>query len=629
MRSTIRLFKVVPISEKTVRDKQDRKSLIATISKGFIFSPEVATRFVGDLSQLANDVNKELGLSATQMNSSFHKSWKKIKEASIEQLVIEQLIHYFTTYGFEELGIYSEDTVYIPAEKLKIPALKDNVPLIVIKGASKKEIKSMLLTLLQSGIALKEETVNDAVDVATFVDLTDDDITSIKNREVKAIMYDRLGTIPAEPLEFLRYIVYKATDSALLIKNEELITKIKEKKNLDVLQLFKLYDKKYDISKLAEIFYRFKPVFLAFRSNKGLKIIINKIRRLAVKNHKPMPVDYLNSVTAMIKHGSKLDNLENELSKANIFRKIRLAYALNFRTYDFDSILYRIRNGKGFAESFESSKLNRTKAAVAYEIVMGSIVSDISKIVKGKKIFIPDFISYALPATEKMFTGYFPSGTCVSLKKDMIFGVHWNDVESHRVDLDLSLMDSETKYGWDGNYRSSTGSILFSGDLTAAPAPNGASELFYIQRQEDRSLIMCVNYFNYDEKIEVPFKIVVANKSTRSFSRGYMIDPNNVVAVASSKMTQKQKVLGVMISTSEISRFYFAETNLGNAISSRNSKMTEHSRKYLANYYSNAINLNEVLVRAGAILTQEKSDIDLSPEKLDKNSILSLLVQKI
>jgi hypothetical protein len=315
------------------------------------------------------------------------------------------------------------------------------------------------------------------------------------------------------------------------------------------------------------------------------------------------------------------------LNKVNIFRKIRLAYALNFRTGDFDSILYRIRNGKGFAEGFKFKDKDRTKAAVAYEIVMDSIVSDISKIVKDKKVFIPDFISYALPATEKMFTGYFPSGTCVSLKKDMIFGIHWNDVEDHRVDLDLSLMDSDVKFGWDDSYRSSTGDILFSGDLTAAPLPNGASELFYIQKQEDRSLIMCVNYFNYEESIEVPFQIVVAKKTTRDFSRNYIIDPNNVVAVTSSKMTQKQKVLGVMISTPEISRFYFAETNLGNAISSRNSKMTEHARKYLAAYYSNAINLNEVLVKAGAVLTSQKDcNIDLSPEKLDKSSILNLLI---
>ena len=47
-------------------------------------------------------------------------------------------------------------------------------------------------------------------------------------------------------------------------------------------------------------------------------------------------------------------------------------------------------------------------------------------------------INYTLPATEKQFIGYFPSGTSISIPKEMIFGIHWENVNTHRIDLDLS-----------------------------------------------------------------------------------------------------------------------------------------------------------------------------------------------
>ena len=128
MISTLKLFRALPIKSK--QKAEIGKSLLEkTIQRGFIFSPEVMYNYSEkELIQLTNDIGKEIGLTPEQMNSSFHKSWKKIKEANIEQLVIEQIIHYITTYGFEKLGIYSHDSVYIPNEELKIPSINiDNI----------------------------------------------------------------------------------------------------------------------------------------------------------------------------------------------------------------------------------------------------------------------------------------------------------------------------------------------------------------------------------------------------------------------------------------------------------------------------------------------------------------------
>src|SRR5690606_24902365 len=153
------------------------------------------------------------------------------------------------------------------------------------------------------------------------------------------------------PEEFLRYVVYKATGETLLIKSKSLIEKIKSNMNIEVSGLFK----QADLNRLAEIFYRYKPIFLALRHHMPIRSIINKIPRLAKENHRPAKEDYLNTVTSKIKNGVEIDTdeLHAELERVNIFRKIRLAYALKFRTTDCNSALYRVRNGRSWAEEFK------------------------------------------------------------------------------------------------------------------------------------------------------------------------------------------------------------------------------------------------------------------------------------
>ncbi|GAG61286.1 unnamed protein product [marine sediment metagenome] len=94
----------------------------------------------------------------------------------------------------------------------------------------------------------------------------------------------------------------------------------------------------------------------------------------------------------------------------------------------------------------------------------------------------------------------------------MIFGVHWENVGSGQIDLDLSLLSPTTgKLGWDAGYRSESGDILYSGDVTTAPKPDGATELFYVKKQLKDEFIFFVNYYNYDPDI-LPFSIFRSKK---------------------------------------------------------------------------------------------------------------------
>lgn len=623
MKSTLNLFKALPVTTKD-KKKPTKELLKETIKHGFIFSPEVIANYS---ESTLLELIKDIGLSSEQMNSAFHKSWVKVKKASIEQLVIEQIVHYITTYGYQRLGVYSEDTVFIPVEKLDIPKLdKKKFPLVVIKGYTMEELKSKLLNILNSGIALAEDTKNDIIDIAIFVELTEEEVFAIKNKETKVALFDYFDLVPKEPVEFLRYALYKSIDQTLLIKNSETIDEIKSKKNLSVLKVFEKYERMVGLQRLAEIFYRFKPIFLAFRTNKKLKMMVNKIRRLAVKYHKPMKEDYLNSVTSKITSGDIIDTkiLKDELSKVNNFRKIRLAYALKFRKTKTKSIMYRIRNGKSYATEFNPKNVSEVGRVLT--VVLKSITDEVSKNLKGKRVKLPKNITYALPSSEKMFSGNFPLGTYVSIPKDMIFGVHWKNVGKHVIDLDLSLISLEHgKIGWDADYRSEGRDILFSGDMTYAPNPKGASELFYIKKQKKGTALLFMNYFNYDEKIPVPFDIIVAKELVKDFKKNYMLNPNNIVAKTTSKATTPQKLLGLLTTSKEECRFYFVESSIGQGITSSYNDYTEHARKYLTSFYENTINLRDILEEAGVKFVTDNPDIDLSPEKLEKDTIINML----
>ena len=149
---------------------------------------------------------------------------------------------------------------------------------------------------------------------------------------------------------------------------------------------------------------------------------------------------------------------------------------------------------------------------------------------------------------------------------------------------------------------------------------------------------MFLNYYNYNKDQPVSFKIVAAQKKLQKLTENYMIDPNNVVAFAKSTMDKVSKVLGIVTVTSGGCKFYFSETYVGRSITSTNNERSEMNKNYLVNFYKNAIGLDNILEKAGATILREipigtpekpavwNPDIDLSPEKLEKDTILNLLI---
>ncbi len=651
--STLKLFKAVPV--KTSKKKNPSKVIsVETISHGFMFSREVAGNHTdGELSSLVRIVSDEIGLTPDQMNSSFHKSWGKVRDTPLFNLVQEQLFHYMTTYGYEAMGTYDEGSVFIPNERLEIPQLKDGIKLTIIKGYTKAQLKVKLLKILESGMALK--SLDEVIEVAKHVKLTEKEVSLIRNKEARIRLYVIMDLLPTNPTEFLRYMIFKTTDKTLIIVNHKTLETIKES-SVGVADLFEEYDEVAGLKRLAEVFYRFKPLFLAFKAHDRMTPVINRIGKLAPKYHKPMKASFLNDVTGMLKRGEKISTAKfnEELERVNIWRKIRLAQSLSYRMSGAKSIMYKIRNGKAYATTLDFENVEGTRKS--YTTILNSIAKDLAHL-KGKEFYIPENLTYALPATEKQFTGNIPSGTYISIPDNMIFGIYWEnqksdkrneEIDGHyygryaddthngkrRIDLDLHSMALNAGHiGWNAGYRSDDKGILFTGDIT--DAPNGATELFYMDKNYDDTVLLTLNYFNFDEKLPVPFKILVAEERPLGRFQGrsetpYTVNPNNVRCTVKTVIDVKEKVIGLATVKDGECRFYFSETALGNSIAVKGGEYVDLARDYLANFATNQITFNEVLDLVGAKIVTEptKKSIDLSLEALETDTFINLLINK-
>jgi hypothetical protein len=632
MEATLRLFKAVPVKDS--RYRVSRHPAMGQVLKqllpvGLVFHPAIYANYsVEEWMRLAQQAIDTLGVSGQQANSSFHKSWQKIATAPAAQLIMEQLLNYITVYGAESVGLFSHDTVYIPLETLDIPEL-DNLELTVIHGYTKDELKDKLMALLSSGIALQEQTVKDAVTVAKFVDLGIDEVEQVRNKEVKVALYDMFNMVPRQPEEFLRYLLYKTIGQTLLIKDPATIQKLELQADPDIIELLLFnYALQDGLSKLGSIFYRFKPLFLAMRKNAGLKSIINKIRKLAKKYHRSMAQDYLNQITAECK---RIDGYHEELfltrlQNANIFRKIRLLQALNFRYMASDSpILYKIRNGKSYVK--DQDRYFNEELFQATLTTFDSIAGDL-KHLTGKKIYIPRNIKYALPTTEKQFSGYLPASSYITVPNDIIFGIWWENYEGERIDLDLSLIEIDQKFGWNGYWRED--GVLFSGDMT--DGHNGATELFYVKpNNKSRCFVIMVNdYTMVSVKNRVPFKIIVGSQPLKKLPTNYMLDPNKIVATVNTHMIENNQIIGLVETGPTECRFYFSQFSQGNNHISSDSVHTRKTREFLIRQQHSLIYLDEALKEAQAVLVDDpaEADIDLSIQNLQKDTFINLLTGK-
>jgi len=544
------------------------------------------------------DYYKKEKLDGNDLNKTFHKSWEKIKNSSRFELLIEQIRHYMSTYGSN-----FQDEIYIPQEVLDVPDLK--LKYKVIKSYTKDEMIEKCLGLLKSGIALTTETIDGLITI--LVDELDYGFTGkegIRNKEAIVKIADMYNVYPNNPVEFFRYVIYKTTDTTLLIKNKELIDLIK-KGSYNPTKVFK----EYGLENLAQIFNRFKPLFLAYKSK--CSRTINKISKLSKKYHEPFYINALNEVTQRKLNQNDLGWLENATPFA-LFKALNACFS---RSNGQDSFVYRIRNGKSWVKESDNKNI-KLMANANYNFILAFLKDRYS--LKDKKIFLPKNVDYALPTSEKMFVGNVPTGTRFSGKK-MAVGVYWEN-EWGANDLDLSGLNIGGKIGWNATYNQNRGALMYSGDITNAP--NGAVEYLYANKGLDEPTLVLNNVFCGDEKSG--YKIIVGKGD--KISRDYMMNPNNLFAEVKCNSVQKQTVLGIFIPEEEKQSFILLNFGAGQCRVAGYSPVTGIATKALYQQWSEPLTFKNIIKELGATIISEpkEADLDLSLDNLEKDSFTKL-----
>lgn len=444
---------------------------------------------------------EEFGITDAIKNA-FHKSWEKVADADYLGLVVEQMIHYLSTYGMESIGFAACPVV--PAEEVlgkdsKVPFRALTIVPIVTTGETDKIIRKIFTT-----VAAPNKN-----DMEYYTDLVGRtplilEPEEIKSYELRCLYYDHFHMVPSDPDEFVRYIVYKLTDSTLVVKNKKTYERL-AKEAPDHAEELANYFAKIPLHVLASVFYRYKPLFLALRSARELRPTINSIRRLAKEYHKPMSekrVQNLSNLFAQKKFEEGYEVIHRmtmrELIKVTNFAVSTVAAARK----DVETEFYNIRTGSIHVGE-RRPHWNSERLALA---LIDELTRRVSDTMTGKIFYIPSYIDYTAPVSEKQFLGNIPYGTVITLPEKVSVGIYWENYKGMRTDIDLHLTGPTRDYGWNGWYRNDNDkSILYSGDMT--DATNGAAEAYYLNTLvQSEPLVLSAN--NFTQEKGVPFKLI-------------------------------------------------------------------------------------------------------------------------
>jgi hypothetical protein len=431
----------------------------------------------------------------------------------------------------------------------------------------------------------------------------------IRNKEAIIKIADVYGHYPSNPVEFLRYIVYRSTNSTLLIKDEVTIETIKAS-NFNPEIAFN----KFGLEKLASIFNRFKRIFLAYKRH--CPGTINKISKLSKIYHKPMVQNPLNLLTTRLLSDKDTHWLDN----ATPYALFKCLNALYTRMDGQETFAYRIRNGKSYVKNSGRCK-SISFAAMNFDFIIDYLKSKYD--LTGKTFVIQDGVYYALPTSEKMFVGNIPTGTRFVGEK-LVVGVHWENSYGAR-DIDLSGLNIGGKVGWNSsyNYRNK---LLYSGDITNAP--NGAVEYLHAKNGLDSPTLVQTNIFNGDD--DCRYDIILSQGD--EINRDFMMNPNNLFLNIPTNSVQKQTILGIFTPQGQDQVFTLLNFGAGNLRISGSSNISAMYTKALFEQWHYPFTFNTLVMQLGGTIVTTMADVkevndsiyDLSLENLEKDSFIKI-----
>ena len=640
VRAVLNLFKAAPTvaADETPRILDNERNL----TNGFYITERAlsACPCVAD-ENILKFIAAKFGYNLLELNQGFYKSFRTVADSTPQKILLNKLLHYMSTYGAEQLGIFDRELVYIPNDAPELPADAKPVKVTIIDAIGDAEISARANKLIMSGASLAQETLDDLITVIKFLGIKLN-VDDVPNKELSIRLCELLNILPRDPAKFLRFMIYVGTGSTLLIKDKSTVDGLRQSAaTFD--GYFERYISLNGLDRLASVFHRFKPLWLAFKPHsKFLRATVNKMRKLADKYHKPVNPKFLERLTSAAE--VDLDELKRELAEVTTYKKISLANAILYRMSKPEDILYSIRNGKAFVTDWSGNL--KFDAQKVLDVIIAAIAEDIRPNVAGKKIFILENFSYAAPTSDKKFFGNIPYGSIYTFAaKSVVVGVHWLNVldggNERRIDLDLHMNGRDVDIGWqndfdDKNFINATErKIIFSGDMTDAPiGKGGATEAYFVGESiTDKQLVLNLNDYTYDkaDNIPVPFKLILADVNQAQIDRQYLLDAHEIAFCVDNVIDAGEMFIGLLTADDDgMKKFCFLSRNMGGRIVARSDALTQRTLSALNTTFETLLSLETILRRAGAILdgmTADDCDINLDPAEVTKDTLLALLTK--
>lgn len=534
------------------------------------------------------------------LTKSFYQSWDQVAKTSDFQAFVDKLLHYHSTYGTDFTG-----TAYMPAREVFEAEADDKVYVIAAKSID--EIAEMVMKLLSTNIALKDEEVNILCDIVSLgmrsVVLAR--IEDVKNRQAKTVISKQFNYVPKKYDEFFRLLMYTMTGDSQPIKNESFLNKLKASDINNIGNMLR----QFGLKEIAQNFNRHKPYYLAMKHL--AKAEINKISKLSKKHHVPMKLHFLQ--TAGMRYISQADI--STLTDDHIFPVLRVVKWLS-RDQTTNN-LYRIRNGK----AWYCKKDTKTNRMIKFNNMLYLLQWLKGRInLSGKKFYIPDGVSYGIVTSGKQFIGGIPYDTDIKIPNEKlpVLGVYWRNDGGAR-DIDVSAITQKgAVLSW---YSSTLGlnGTFYSGDVT--DAPNGAIEFIRFCKGFKGYLVS--NIFRYtNEKKDVTANLVIGfvDKSGQMNKR-YMLNPKerevDVQFVMKENARNNISAI-VMPSAIRIGQYNIGQSMLAN---------TEGSDIIYNALTQNMLSFNDLVLHLGGeiVNTPDGANYDLSLHNVTKEMFINLL----
>lgn len=591
---------------------------------GFVLMGDVSNHLFDKLIS----EHKSTVLSEDALYKTFYKSFKTVLNTSEACRIQDQIASYASTYGTEFSG-----TMFVPNETYgTVVSGKPVLPVRLVRVVSQDQAKQIVSDFVNTGIALKQETMCDLFDILCELDY-DFQECPVKNKEMTILVATKLGIMPEKPEDFLRFMLYQATRSTLLIKNSYTVDCIS--KSQSARDALRNYVDQFGTEPLAQIFNRFKPLFLALKANikivnlpasnssegqnSSMRTIINKIAKQSKRLHKPMVQNPINTVTSR----PLMDSDAHWLKNATTLALLRALDSIELAQYSPELQMYPIRNGRVYVKETDATTRNFGVMTLNRTMLMSELKSRVNG--QGKIVYIPDFIDYAVPASEKSFVGNVPVLTRVSNPDSITIGIHWRNEWGAR-DIDLSSLNTNgVKVGWNSSWQDDS-RIIYSGDVT--DATDGATEFLQFKKGCDPQAIYA-NIYSGSQSTE--YDLIVATQGhAGKFPDDACVKPEDVLMSTRLTSTRKESILG-FITSNDMGEFTFIFTNYGFGTSAVSQHNEKSSNLLGAVDIKNAIRLSlvDVLVELGYTIVRTRDsdtpvDVDLSLTALTRDSIIKL-----